>query len=275
MPGGSLGESLRWMADPVLGLFFGGFVIGEAAAAHGIDRWVAKQAFGLARGRVRWLVAVVLGATAFLSMWMSNIAAAALMIAALKPIVAETEDRVRRVLLVAVALGANLGGMATPIGSGPNALAIARSRARRRRLSSGCVRVGRSPSESLAVGFRDARLRRRRSGRPRSRCGPEGDEHPGQSVRGRLATRCVLTEPSTGPAPGGGARGSGRAVRYRLVPCLAPRARRLVHTPSHRGRLGVGLVLESPGLLACLSAGLAGSSAPPSLLLLACSSRPH
>jgi sodium-dependent dicarboxylate transporter 2/3/5 len=113
------------MADPVLALFFGGFVLGEAASVHGIDRLLARRAFLLAGGQVRWLVAVVLGVTAFLSMWMSNIAAAALMIAAMKPMFGSSPEGVRRALLVAVALGANLGGMATPIGTGPNAIALA------------------------------------------------------------------------------------------------------------------------------------------------------
>jgi sodium-dependent dicarboxylate transporter 2/3/5 len=64
--------------------------------------------------------------TAGLSMWMSNIAAAAMMLAALRPFsAAESDEDFRRALLVALALGANLGGMATPIGTGPNAIAIA------------------------------------------------------------------------------------------------------------------------------------------------------
>jgi sodium-dependent dicarboxylate transporter 2/3/5 len=60
-------------------------------------------------------------------MWMSNIAAAALMIACLRPILSEfaAEDQIRRTLLIGVALGADLGGIATPIGTGPNAIAIA------------------------------------------------------------------------------------------------------------------------------------------------------
>ncbi len=127
---GGLGEGfglrdvLGWTADPVLLLFFGGFVLGEAASEHGIDRALAAGAIRAARGRARALVALIAVTTAFLSMWMSNIAAAALMIAALRPMLG-LDERVRRALLVAVALGANLGGMATPIGSGPNAIAIA------------------------------------------------------------------------------------------------------------------------------------------------------
>ncbi len=115
---------LGWMADPVLALFFGGFVLGEAARVHGIDRVLAAAAVRHTEGRPRRLVAGLAGMTAFLSMWMSNIAAASLMFACVRPLCPD-DGRLRRAVLVAVALGANLGGMATPIGSGPNAIAIA------------------------------------------------------------------------------------------------------------------------------------------------------
>ena len=60
-------------------------------------------------------------------MWMSNIAAAALMLGALQPMLqAEGLDpRHRRALLLSVALAADVGGIATPIGSGPNGIAMA------------------------------------------------------------------------------------------------------------------------------------------------------
>ncbi len=62
-----------------------------------------------------------------LSMWMSNIAAAAMMIAALHPLFTgfPKRDPFRRAVLMGIALGANFGGMVTPIGTGPNAIAIA------------------------------------------------------------------------------------------------------------------------------------------------------
>jgi solute carrier family 13 (sodium-dependent dicarboxylate transporter), member 2/3/5 len=64
--------------------------------------------------------------TAFLSMWMSNIAAAALMLACLRPVLQDLNpnNAMRRALLIGVALGADLGGISTPIGTGPNAIAI-------------------------------------------------------------------------------------------------------------------------------------------------------
>jgi sodium-dependent dicarboxylate transporter 2/3/5 len=64
--------------------------------------------------------------TAFLSMWLSNIAAAALVLACLRPALSQMADDhvLRRAILVGVALSADIGGIATPIGTGPNAIAI-------------------------------------------------------------------------------------------------------------------------------------------------------
>jgi sodium-dependent dicarboxylate transporter 2/3/5 len=124
-----LARVLSWAADPVLALFFGGFALAAAAQARGVDRVAVGLVMRAAHGDRRRLVLLVLGATAFLSMWISNIAAAALMLASLRPLLASTQGEAdalfKRALLIAIAFGANFGGMATPVGTGPNAIAIA------------------------------------------------------------------------------------------------------------------------------------------------------
>lgn len=123
----SLGAVLGMAIDPVLALFFGGFALGLAAERFGLDRQLIAAAMRVSRGSPALLLALVMLLTAFLSMWLSNIAAAALMFACLRPAFASVdEDSIsRRTLLIGVALAADLGGMATPIGTGPNAVAIA------------------------------------------------------------------------------------------------------------------------------------------------------
>lgn len=118
---------LSWAADPVMALFFGGFALGVGTSAYGVDRWLADLALRRAGNSLAAFLFLVLLITAFLSMWLSNIAAAALILACLRPILSEfgKDHLVRRVVLVGVAIGANLGGIATPIGTGPNAIAIA------------------------------------------------------------------------------------------------------------------------------------------------------
>ena len=118
---------LQMAADPVLALFFGGFALGAAASRHAIDRFLANLVVAASGGRQRTLVILCAATTAVLSMWMSNIAAAAMMLAAVRPLLSADPDNLafRRALLLGVALGANFGGMATPIGTGPNAIAVA------------------------------------------------------------------------------------------------------------------------------------------------------
>ncbi|AGC45019.1 sodium:sulfate symporter [Myxococcus stipitatus DSM 14675] len=125
-PDYQLASVLRWCADPVLILFLGGFTLEVAAMRHGLDSAVARHVVRGSRGRPRLLLLLVMGGVAFLSMWMSNVAAAAMMLAALRPVLlaAPAGAPLRPALLATVALGANLGGMATPVGSGPNALAV-------------------------------------------------------------------------------------------------------------------------------------------------------
>jgi sodium-dependent dicarboxylate transporter 2/3/5 len=122
----SLVNTLRWAADPVLALFFGGFALGAATGRQGLDKRLAAWAFSSSRSSFALMLLTTIGATAFMSMWISNIAAAALMFAALRPLLSELEsgDLARRTLLVGIALGANLGGIATPIGTGPNGIAM-------------------------------------------------------------------------------------------------------------------------------------------------------
>jgi sodium-dependent dicarboxylate transporter 2/3/5 len=122
----TLPKVLAWCADPILVLFLGGFTLEIAASRHGLDAAVAQHVVRLANGSRRLLLLFVIAGVAFLSMWMSNIAAAAMMLVSLRPMLEATrqDTALRRALLLSVALGANFGGMATPVGSGPNAIAI-------------------------------------------------------------------------------------------------------------------------------------------------------
>jgi sodium-dependent dicarboxylate transporter 2/3/5 len=123
----NLSNVLTWAVDPVLALFLGGFAIGIAAERFGLDKRLARASLRTAGGSVPRFLLLLIVLTAFLSMWMSNIAAAALMIASLRPVITglDADHILRRVLLIGIALGADLGGIATPIGTGANAIAIA------------------------------------------------------------------------------------------------------------------------------------------------------
>ena len=121
-----LASVLRWSAQPVMALFFGGFALSVAGSKYGIDAHIASWLLRVSRGRRAALLAAIMGGTALLSMWMSNIAAAAMMIATLRPLLASQNHggSFRTALLLGIAFAANFGGMGTPLGTGPNLIAI-------------------------------------------------------------------------------------------------------------------------------------------------------
>ena len=113
-------------ADPVIMLFLGGFVLAFAATKVGLDVQLAKvmlKPFGKNPKTVLLGLLLVIG---FFSMFMSNTATAAMMLTFLTPVLATLpKDGGGRIsLALAIPIAANLGGMGTPIGTPPNAIAL-------------------------------------------------------------------------------------------------------------------------------------------------------
>jgi len=115
-----------WAADPVLVLFFGGFLLARAAIKTGLDQAMSGQILKRFGTRPRFILMGVMGVTALFSMWMSNTATTAMMIALIAPIVSQVApgDRFRKALILSVPFAANIGGLGTPISSPPNAVAL-------------------------------------------------------------------------------------------------------------------------------------------------------
>ncbi len=126
-PALNLGESkavAAHYANPLVYLFFGGFVLAlalEKSRLHyRIALWILRKS-GTAPKRV------VLGfmlATGFLSMWISNTATSIMMLPIATSVLAVLPKEIRKTmekpLLLSVAWAANIGGMATIIGTPPN-----------------------------------------------------------------------------------------------------------------------------------------------------------
>ena len=115
------------LASPVLILFLGGFFLANGAAKFGLDKNLSAimlKPFGTKPTRV--LLGLML-ITGFLSMWMSNTATTATLMAVVLPLIRglAPEDRLRAGLALGVPFAANIGGMGTPVGSPPNAISIA------------------------------------------------------------------------------------------------------------------------------------------------------
>ena len=114
-----------WSA-PVIMLFMGGFLLSSAVTRHGLDRVIASKLLRPFSTSPTKLLFGILGITAFFSMWMSNTATAAMVLAIVAPVLAKLPrtDRFHRGAILAVPFGANIGGIGTPIGTPPNAVAL-------------------------------------------------------------------------------------------------------------------------------------------------------
>ncbi|MAE64531.1 MAG: hypothetical protein CMJ18_09705 [Phycisphaeraceae bacterium] len=114
-------------ASPVIFLFMGGLLLSSAVTKHGLDRVIGSRLMRPFSRGPTLLIFGVLGITAFFSMWMSNTATTAMMLAIITPLAntLPANDAYRRGLVLAVPFGANIGGIGTPIGTPPNAVALA------------------------------------------------------------------------------------------------------------------------------------------------------
>lgn len=121
-------------ANPIIYLFMGGFLIALAMQRWQLHRRVALNLIGIMGTRPSRIIAGFLLASAFVSMWVSNTATAlmmlpiALSVLQILPPSTSATPAMRgfgTALLLSVAYGATTGGMATLIGTPPNALLAA------------------------------------------------------------------------------------------------------------------------------------------------------
>ena len=113
-------------ADQTVMLFLGGFILALVASKSGVDITLARamlRPFGTRPGVV--LLGFLL-VTAVFSMFVSNTATAAMMLTFLTPVLKSlpANERGRIALALAIPIGANIGGMGTPIGTPPNGIAL-------------------------------------------------------------------------------------------------------------------------------------------------------
>ena len=113
-------------ADPVVMLFLGGFVLAIIASKYGMDAAIAKVLLGIFGKKPKMVLLGFLIVIALFSMFMSNTATAAMMLAFLAPVLKSLpENETGKVgLALAIPVSANLGGIGTPIGTPPNAIAL-------------------------------------------------------------------------------------------------------------------------------------------------------
>lgn len=114
-----------FFSDIIL-LFLGGFVLSAALHKYQLDEQLARWIIRRTGGSLPRLMLGVMLTTAVLSMFLSNTATAAMMLALVLPIAQGMPDGAasRKAIILAVPFAANAGGLGTPIGSPPNAIAL-------------------------------------------------------------------------------------------------------------------------------------------------------
>ena len=113
-------------ADPVVMLFMGGFVLAIMAEKYGLDVTLARVLLKPFGTKPKMVLLGFLLVIAIFSMFMSNTATAAMMLAFLAPVLAAlpSDDKGKIGLALSIPIAANIGGIGTPIGTPPNATAV-------------------------------------------------------------------------------------------------------------------------------------------------------
>ena len=113
-------------ANPIIMLFLGGFVLAIAATKVGLDVQLAKILLKPFGTNPKTVMLGILCVVAIFSMFMSNTATAAMMLAFLTPVLKSlpADGKGRIGLALAIPVAANIGGIGTPIGTPPNAIAL-------------------------------------------------------------------------------------------------------------------------------------------------------
>ncbi|AOS46335.1 Sodium-dependent dicarboxylate transporter SdcS [Lacunisphaera limnophila] len=129
---GAVPAVLAPFASSITFLFIGSFLLGLALQKHGLDRRLALRLLSLPGvTHSAFTVMAALGVlTALLSMWMSNTGTTAVMLPLALGVMQTCPElgrdlRARENLILLIAFAASVGGLATPVGTPPNLIALA------------------------------------------------------------------------------------------------------------------------------------------------------
>ena len=116
--------------SPTIVLFFGGFMVAQAMAKHGVDSQIAIALSSKFGTDPKWFLLGVMSATAFISLWISNTSAAAIMLpialyAITKSKLKPHQSNYAKSMVLGVAAAASIGGIGMVVGTPPNGIAVA------------------------------------------------------------------------------------------------------------------------------------------------------
>ena len=132
----SIQETAAPYSNKVIYLFLGGFIVAFAMQRWDLHRRIALSVLQVAGGNGRSLIGGFMLASALISMWVMNTSTTMMLlpiaisiITVIHKSVGSLDDRARAdfqyALLLGVAYGATIGGMATLVGTAPNAMLAA------------------------------------------------------------------------------------------------------------------------------------------------------
>ncbi len=119
-------EIMACFASPIVLLFLGGFFLALAAQKYRLDQNLARLLLRPFGDNPRRVMLGMMGITAFFSMFMSNTATTVMMLSILAPVLEglDPEDKGRIAFALSIPVSSNIGGLGTPIGTPPNAVAL-------------------------------------------------------------------------------------------------------------------------------------------------------
>lgn len=119
------GDATAPFFNPIIVLFFAGFLMAEAMRRSALDHYLAVNITARSGRSPAVLYASMLGLTAVMSMFMSNTAAAAVLIPIALAVSAPlAHDGFKKALVLGIAFASTLGGVGSAIGTPANQLAI-------------------------------------------------------------------------------------------------------------------------------------------------------
>ncbi len=124
----SFGAALAPFFSTTIMLLLGGFMLAVAVEKYDLDEYFAFLILSKVKTGTKGVVLAIMFATGFLSMWISNSASAALLIAMALKITEQTKDEsgnFSKIMVLAIAYSATAGGLATLVGTTTCAMAAA------------------------------------------------------------------------------------------------------------------------------------------------------
>ncbi|CAH1531763.1 Uncharacterized transporter HI_0608 [Vibrio rotiferianus] len=121
--------ALNNFSNSIIFLFLGGFALAAALHKQKLDQAIADKVLLIARGKMSVAVFMLFGVSAGLSMWISNTATTAMMLPLVLGVMSKLDAKKNHstylFVLLGIAYSASIGGIATLVGSPPNAIAAA------------------------------------------------------------------------------------------------------------------------------------------------------